>query len=45
MNVGPVVYATMGQLVYPHMKAQGGLTLIGLFQSSPPIARPWPPRW
>ena len=43
MNVGPVAYATMGQLVYPHMKEQGGGAIVNMSSISAHIAQP--DRW
>jgi NAD(P)-dependent dehydrogenase (short-subunit alcohol dehydrogenase family) len=43
MNVGPIGYATMGQLVVEPMKAQGGGAIVNLSSISAHIAQP--DRW
>jgi NAD(P)-dependent dehydrogenase (short-subunit alcohol dehydrogenase family) len=40
LHVGPVAYATMGQLVLPHMKKQGGGAIVNLSSISAHIAQP-----
>ena len=43
MNTGPVAYATMGQLCYPHMKKQGAGAIVNMSSISAHIAQP--DRW
>jgi len=43
MNVGPVAYATMGQLCYEHMKKQGAGAIVNMSSISAHIAQP--DRW
>jgi len=43
MNVGPVAYATMGALCYPHMMKQGGGAIVNMSSISAHIAQPH--RW
>ena len=43
MNAGPVAYATMGQLCYPHMVKQGAGAIVNLSSISAHIAQP--ERW
>lgn len=43
MNVGPVAYATMGQIVLPHMKQRGAGAIVNMSSISAHIAQP--DRW
>ncbi len=43
MNAGPVAYATMGQLSYPHMQEQGAGAIVNMSSISAHIAQPG--RW
>lgn len=43
MNTGPIAYATMGQLCYPHMKEQGAGAIVNMSSISAHIAQPG--RW
>jgi len=43
MKVGPVAYATMGQLVFPHMQKQGAGAIVNVSSISAHIAQP--DRW
>jgi NAD(P)-dependent dehydrogenase (short-subunit alcohol dehydrogenase family) len=43
MNVGPVAYATMGQLSFPHMKKAGAGAIVNMSSISAHIAQP--DRW